>query len=62
MILALFAFVGLQCVLSQQTNPNNLEVVLNIEDSNKTQYHEQNFDTSQYFSLIIQLYNINSIN
>lgn len=48
MCLVLFALVGVQFVLSQQTNPNDLEVVLNIEDSNKTQYHEQNFDTSKY--------------
>lgn len=46
MFLALIAVVGLQFVSSQQINPNDLEVVLNIEDSNKTQYHEQNFDTS----------------
>lgn len=49
MFLALFATVGFQLVFSQETNPNNLEVVLNIEDNNKTQYHEQNFDTSKYF-------------
>lgn len=47
MFLALFAIVGFQFALSQQINPNDLEVVLNIEDSNKTQYHEQNFDTSE---------------
>lgn len=47
MYLMLFAFVGIQFAISQQTNPNDLEVVLNIEDSNKTQYHEQNFDTSE---------------
>lgn len=52
MILALFAIVGFQLVFSQQTNPNNLEVVLNIEDSNKTQYHEQNFDTSKYLIIM----------
>lgn len=53
MILALFALAGFQYVFSQQTNPNDLEVVLNIEDSNKTQYHEQNFDTSEYFLIIV---------
>lgn len=49
MCLALIALVGFQFAFSQQINPNDLEVVLNIEDSNKTQYHEQNFDTSKYW-------------
>lgn len=59
MHLALLAIVGFQFVVSQQTNPNDLEVVLNIEDSNKTQYHEQNFDTSKCLE---NVYCINSMN
>jgi len=57
-LILLFAIVGIQFALSQQTNPNDLEVVLNIEDSNKTQYHEQNFDTSMYSIMYINYYNI----
>lgn len=53
MCLTLYALLGIHFVFSQQVNPNDLEVVLNIEDSNKTQYHEQNFDTSKYINIII---------